>query len=1100
MRRRGPATSAGCLPFPRLRAVIRDQLLAALRRGARRGRLPRAGRWRRAHAADRRRATAPTSPRTSRCSSPSRWGCRHATSPPSSSPRSRPSARRTSSGSRSPGPASSTSTSRPRGSTRSCAAVVAQGERYGHGQALAGDRINLEFVSLNPTGPIHAGGGRWVAVGDALANLLAAQGAEVHREYYLNDAGNQLDTFAASLVARFRGEEPPEDGYHGEYVVDMARQMREALGDRVDRRRRRASGATALRSKACATTSGASVWSSTRGSPSARCTRAARSPRCSTTSACAAPCSKPMVPHGCVPPTSVIQRDRVLVKSDGDPTYLLADLAYHRNKFERGWEPPHRHLGRRPPRAGEVAAGRDGGARVPGGGAGGAARPAREASSGAGRWCGCPGGPATSSRSPTSSTRSIPTSCASRSCCRASTPRRPSTSTSSPRSRWTTPCTTCSTRTRASRRSGARQPQRASSAFRSSTRISRRSPTSASSSCCVRSSSTPTCSRRRPRCAHRTASPRGCATSPRAFHGFYRDCRVISDDAALTQARLWLAEACRLGAGERARDPRCARARRDVARRRRTTVMPTPATPRRSPSPALGARRSTATGACRSAACDVADLAATFGTPLYVYDEGELRARCREYRDAFGDVDGKPRAPRTRGRRSCVWRWRGSSPRRGCDLDVATGGEAHVAQRAGFPPERIVFHGNNKSELELRARARARRRSHRRRRVRRARPHRGARGGWASATAGAGPGHARCRGAHPRVHRHGRRRLEVRLHGVERRGARRGDPRVEERAMDLVGFHCHIGSQILALDVVRAGGRGVADARRRGCRCHRFADRGAQPRRWPGRRLHGRRSRRRSRRSPTSPRSCGRRTRRRVPRPGSITCRGSTVEAGRSIAGPAGLTLYTVGTVKDDPRGAHVRGGRRRNERQPASGHVRRTRTRRSSRPGRERAAARRPPWRASTASRATSSCATRSLPDDIAVGDVLATPVTGAYAHSMASNYNLVPRPAVVFVGDDGGPRRGAPRDAARISCREMWSTPARLRRDAGAGAGRDARLRQRGRRTRAARPRPRRRDRGARRGAARGGPRRRSRPHEGPRAPAPVPLLHRRRRFGGR
>ena len=73
--------------------------------------------------------------------------------------------------------------------------VVAAGPEYGHSNALSGRRINLEFVSANPTGPLHAGGGRWVAVGDAIANLLAAQGAEVHREYYLNDAGAQLDKF-----------------------------------------------------------------------------------------------------------------------------------------------------------------------------------------------------------------------------------------------------------------------------------------------------------------------------------------------------------------------------------------------------------------------------------------------------------------------------------------------------------------------------------------------------------------------------------------------------------------------------------------------------------------------------------------------------------------------------------------------------------------------------------------------------------------------------------------------------------------------------------------------------------------------------------------
>ena len=83
--------------------------------------------------------------------------------------------------------------------------VVAGGAAYGTGTALVGRRINLEFVSANPTGPLHAGGGRWVAVGDSIANLLAAQGAEVHREYYLNDAGNQLAKFRDSLYARYRG-------------------------------------------------------------------------------------------------------------------------------------------------------------------------------------------------------------------------------------------------------------------------------------------------------------------------------------------------------------------------------------------------------------------------------------------------------------------------------------------------------------------------------------------------------------------------------------------------------------------------------------------------------------------------------------------------------------------------------------------------------------------------------------------------------------------------------------------------------------------------------------------------------------------------------
>src|SRR6266705_3320687 len=113
------------------------------------------------------------------------------------------------------------------------AALRAAGDDYGRSDALSGRRINLEFVSVNPTGPLHAGGGRWVAVGDAIANLLVAQGADVHREYYLNDAGNQLGTFGASLYARYLGEEPPEDGYRGQYLVEMARDLHRELGDGV---------------------------------------------------------------------------------------------------------------------------------------------------------------------------------------------------------------------------------------------------------------------------------------------------------------------------------------------------------------------------------------------------------------------------------------------------------------------------------------------------------------------------------------------------------------------------------------------------------------------------------------------------------------------------------------------------------------------------------------------------------------------------------------------------------------------------------------------------------------------------------------------------
>ena len=102
-------------------------------------------------------------------------------------------------------------------------AVVEQGEAYGHGTQLAGQRVNLEFVSANPTGPIHIGGVRWAAVGDALARLLRAQGATVSTEYYFNDAGAQIDRFADSLLAAARSQAPPEDGYAGEYIGEIAR-------------------------------------------------------------------------------------------------------------------------------------------------------------------------------------------------------------------------------------------------------------------------------------------------------------------------------------------------------------------------------------------------------------------------------------------------------------------------------------------------------------------------------------------------------------------------------------------------------------------------------------------------------------------------------------------------------------------------------------------------------------------------------------------------------------------------------------------------------------------------------------------------------------
>lgn len=103
--------------------------------------------------------------------------------------------------------------------------VLDAGAAYGHAGTLGGRCVNLEFVSANPTGPIHIGGTRWAAVGDALGRLLSTQGAEVVREYYFNDHGTQIDRFADSLLAAAKGDPTPEDGYAGTYITDIAAQV-----------------------------------------------------------------------------------------------------------------------------------------------------------------------------------------------------------------------------------------------------------------------------------------------------------------------------------------------------------------------------------------------------------------------------------------------------------------------------------------------------------------------------------------------------------------------------------------------------------------------------------------------------------------------------------------------------------------------------------------------------------------------------------------------------------------------------------------------------------------------------------------------------------
>lgn len=209
-------------------------------------------------------------------------------------------------------------------------AVLAAGADFGRSAIGAGRRVMVEFVSANPTGPVHAGHARGAAYGDSLARLLAFTGHDVEREFYINDRGVQMQTFASSLLARKEGREPEEGGYKGQYIIDWAAQMPDgvdplewgeahALADQRDVLERmnvhfdvwfseRAMVDTGaidvtladLRDRGVAYDEDGAVWlrSTDFGD----------------------------------------DKDRVLVKSDGEYTYLLPDIAYHRDKFARGFD------------------------------------------------------------------------------------------------------------------------------------------------------------------------------------------------------------------------------------------------------------------------------------------------------------------------------------------------------------------------------------------------------------------------------------------------------------------------------------------------------------------------------------------------------------------------------------------------------------------------------------------------------------------------------------------------------------------------------------------------------------------------------------------
>jgi arginyl-tRNA synthetase len=221
-------------------------------------------------------------------------------------------------------------------------AVTAAGA-YGRTEALAGQRLNLEFVSANPTGPVHIGGTRWAAVGDALGRLLEASGADVTREYYFNDAGAQIDRFARSLQAAAQGQPVPEDGYAGAYINDIADQILSIDAELLTR-----SDADQL--ETFRTLGVDLMWNEIRSSLSefGVVFDVYFSERTLHESGALEKAIARLREQGHVYEAEGAvwlrttdfgdDKDRVLVKGDGELTYFAADCAYYLNKRERGFD------------------------------------------------------------------------------------------------------------------------------------------------------------------------------------------------------------------------------------------------------------------------------------------------------------------------------------------------------------------------------------------------------------------------------------------------------------------------------------------------------------------------------------------------------------------------------------------------------------------------------------------------------------------------------------------------------------------------------------------------------------------------------------------
>ncbi|HYJ23297.1 MAG TPA: arginine--tRNA ligase [Solirubrobacterales bacterium] len=219
---------------------------------------------------------------------------------------------------------------------RALTALVAAGEDLGPAPTASPERVLVEFVSANPTGPLHVGGGRHAAYGDALVRLLEAVGHEVEREYYVNDAGAQIDRFAASIAARMTGVEPPEDGYAGEYVAELATRVAGEGIDPADTKALGRRGVELMLEEVRGTLERFGVRYDTWFSEGDLYERGE-------VEAALADLDKRGHTYrheGALWLRTTAfgdDKDRVLIRANGEPTYLAADVAYHWDKLQRGF-------------------------------------------------------------------------------------------------------------------------------------------------------------------------------------------------------------------------------------------------------------------------------------------------------------------------------------------------------------------------------------------------------------------------------------------------------------------------------------------------------------------------------------------------------------------------------------------------------------------------------------------------------------------------------------------------------------------------------------------------------------------------------------------